>query len=72
MFDLKELKDSWGAPVVARQAVSKFSGGLLNPRTLANEDCLGTGPKGRFKLGKKVFYSVDSLIQWMRERSKEA
>lgn len=63
-FDLTTLADSWPAPLVSRnqQQLDKFSGGILNARTLANADCLGTGPKGRVRVGRKVAYPVDSLI----------
>ena len=49
-------------------AGNKFSGGILNARTLANADCLGTGPKGRVRVGRKVAYPVDSLIEWMQAK----
>jgi hypothetical protein len=68
--DFSELADAWGSPVVAREAVSKFSGGLLNPRTMANIDSLGSGPK-MVKLGRKRGYWVDSLIEWMNSRMDE-
>ena len=65
--DFSELADAWGSPIVAREAVSKFSGGLLNPRTMANIDSLGSGPK-MVKLGRKRGYWVDSLVEWMNSR----
>jgi len=68
--DLSKLKESWPSPYVSRDKVSEFSGGILNPRTLANLDALGIGPKGRIRVnGKKVAYSVDALVEWLEERS---
>jgi len=67
-FDFKKLKDHWGAPIVARDQVEKFSGGALNRRTLANLDSRGEGPRGRFKVGRKVCYSADALCDWIAER----
>lgn len=68
IFD--ELKRSWGSPIVARDQISRFSGGLLHPRTMSNLDSRGLGPKGRFRVGKKIAYPVDSVIEWLKERSE--
>lgn len=62
---IKSMADRWPASIVARHEVGRFSGGVLNPRTLANRDSLGTGPAGRFKIGKKTVYPVDSLIEYL-------
>lgn len=37
-YDLSALIKNWPSPIVAREEVGKFSGGLLNPRTMANQD----------------------------------
>jgi len=66
---INRLKQSWGAPLVAREKVGDFSGGVLNPRTLANADSLGVGPEGRVKFGRKVAYTVESLIDWMFQKN---
>lgn len=67
IFD--ELEAAWSAPIVARREVSKFSGGVLNPRTLSNLDSLGEGPP-RVKIGEKtVAYPTNSLVAWMRDRA---
>lgn len=55
-------------PVVARAAVPKLLGGLVSAGTLANEDSAGTGPAGRFYLGKKAAYEREALVAWLRER----
>lgn len=70
MTDFQFLKKHWPSGIVARTAVTEFSGGLLDAKTLANLDSLGEGPsKGR--LGRKIFYRVDDLISWMEARTKE-
>lgn len=43
-FSFKELSTKWPSPIVARAQVERFSGGLLNARTLANLDSIGEGP----------------------------
>lgn len=69
-FNFSALSDSWSAPIVARnqKALDLFSGGILNARSLCNADSLGTGPKGKLKMGNKVAYTVESLIEWMNSR----
>jgi len=67
--DLSKFKEKWPSPFVARTAIRDFSGGLLNEKTLANMDSAGTGPTGRFRVGRKIVYPVDSLISWMVARS---
>ena len=42
----------------------------IAPRTLANEDCLGTGPKEKVMCGRVCGYPRAALISWLRERSK--
>jgi hypothetical protein len=71
-FDLGILAKAWPSPVVARDQtqLDRFSGGILNARTLANLDCLGVGPPGRLKIGRKVCYPVLSLIKWMKSRQE--
>ena len=71
-FDLTALADKWQSPLVARdqRQLDKFSGGLLNARTLANADSLGIGPKGRVKVGRKVAYPVESLVAWMQSKAE--
>ena len=62
------LEDSWPSPFVARGQIEKFSGGLINARTLANLDSQGRGPEGRVKVGRKVAYPVKSVISWLESK----
>jgi len=59
-------------PVVARAAVPRLLGGLVSAGTLANEDSAGTGPAGRFYMGKKAAYGREELVAWLRERLSAA
>ncbi len=67
IFD--QLVMEWGCPLVARSEVRRFSGGLLNPRTLANLDVRGEIP-GKIMVGNRVAYQTAQLAGWMRERSR--
>ncbi len=64
------LADGWDSAFVARELVDKFSGGILNPRTMANNDCIGQGPEGRVRIGRKIAYPTASLIAWMESRAE--
>lgn len=68
--NLSALKESWPSPYVTREKITEFSGGILHPRSIANLDSLGLGPKGRIRVGRKIAYPIDELIQWMEERSE--
>lgn len=67
-YDLSALIKNWPSPIVAREEVGKFSGGLLNPRTMANQDAKKTGPAGKINMGRKVGYDVRLLVEWMQAR----
>ncbi len=68
--NFEDLKNRWPSSLVARQSIKEFSGGILNPRTMANLDSRGEGPKGRIRIdGRKVAYDVDELIAWLEARS---
>jgi hypothetical protein len=66
---LKTLADKWPSSIVARQEAKKFSGGIISEKSLANMDSKGEGPKGRFRIGRKIAYPVSSLIEWLESRS---
>jgi hypothetical protein len=64
------MGEKWPSAVVARQEVGRFSGGAVSPKHLANLDCQGEGPKGRFRLGRSVVYPVECLVDWLRRRAE--
>lgn len=69
-FDFNTLVDAWTAPLVARDQkhLDLFSGGLINAKSLANHDSLGTGPKVKVRIGNKVAYPKQALADWLRGR----
>lgn len=71
-FDLNSLADNWPSPLVARNQtqLDKFSGGLLNARSLANLDSLGQGvdPSGRVKIGRKIAYDKYALVRFLQAK----
>jgi hypothetical protein len=67
--NFQKLADAWHSPIIARTEISKFTGGAISDSYMANLDCLGLGPTGRFKIGRKVCYPVQSLISFLEERA---
>ena len=65
-----ELKKSWPSSLVARDQVGKFSGGVISSKYIANLDCRGIGPAERIRIGRKICYSVDSLVEFLAQKSK--
>lgn len=68
-IDLSAFAKAWAAPYVERQKIAEFSGGLIEPKSLANLDAQNKGPAGRIKVGKKVIYPVEELIRWLEGRA---
>ncbi len=68
---LTELEKSL-PPIFARKEVSKLTGGLVAPHTLANADSLGKGPNGRLLIGRHTAYNRNDFIAWLRTRIKPA
>ena len=68
--NLSPLAARWPSPFVAREKVGEFTGGIISPKTLANLDSSGGGPKGRITVGRKVAYPVAELIVWLESRAK--
>lgn len=65
----QEMLERWKSPIVARTSIAVFSGGLLNEKTIANYDSAGVGIAGRFRVGRKVVYPVQSVIRYLESRS---
>ena len=70
-IDLSSLKVRWPSSICARTEVPSFSGGIVSEKYLANMDSSGKGPKNRFRLGRKIVYHVDDLVEWLESRASE-
>lgn len=66
----EQMATKWPSAVIARAEVGKFTGGGISPKSLANYDSQGTGPREKFVIGRRVCYPVSALVQWLRENSK--
>lgn len=54
---------------VPRNKIGEATGGILHPRTCANDDSNGNGIKGRFRVGGKIVYPVSGIITRIREKA---
>lgn len=66
-MDIKSLLDRL-PPIIARAEVHKLLGGAVSPKTLANADSQGIGPKGRIKIGRRVAYETEALVAWLQSK----
>jgi hypothetical protein len=66
---LDSLADKWPSSVVARAELHKLTGGILNGRTMANCECREDSDSiPRFRTGKKVFYQVVDVIDFLKRK----
>lgn len=55
-------------PLIARKAVKWFTGGGLTPKTLANDDKKGKGPKTRKVIGEQIYYPREDFIDYLERK----
>ena len=56
-------------PLIARKAVKWFTGGGLSPKTLANDDKLGRGPRQRrLIIGEQVYYPREAFVAYLENK----
>ena len=67
-IDLSKMADRWPSPILHRNKVGEFTGGLISGRTMANLDSRGEGIEDRFYVGNKTGYFVESFITWLENR----
>lgn len=44
----------------------------LNPRTIANDDCLGIGPREKIYLGRVAGYPKAAFMEYLRRKARMA
>ena len=67
--NFSKMFEGWPSPLVARSEISQFCG-TLTPKTMANHDSQGTGPRGRVRIGRKIAYEKSALIAWIESRAE--
>jgi hypothetical protein len=69
---IDEILDLWARTfpaVFPRSAVTRLTGGIFNPRTLANHDSKGCGPKEAFVMNGKLCYRLESFLEYAKAHS---
>lgn len=74
----RKMFEDYTAPVISRDQIELWSGGLVRARTLANKDSLGIGIRGKFRCGRRIGYPIENVIEyleaqtdWMDEEPEE-
>lgn len=67
---LQKLAERWPSSLVARTEIKNFTGGIISERYIANLDSQGLGIEGRFRVGRKVCYPVDAVIEFLEQRAE--
>jgi hypothetical protein len=67
----QSMADRWPSSMVARTEIERFTGGIISEKYLANLDSQGRGPAGRVRIGRKIAYSVNSVIRFLESRATE-
>lgn len=65
---LNKLRLKWKSTIVPRTKFPDFTGGIYSKNYMANQDAAGTGPKDAFKIGNRVVYPIESVLDWLGER----
>ena len=55
-------------PIMARQEVPQYLGGVISSKTLANLDTAGMGPP-RIRIGRKIIYPTAEFLKWLSDRA---
>lgn len=65
------MLEKWPSALVAAPEVKKFTGGIMSGKTLANMASRGETVPKSVKIGNRRAYIATSLVDWLRERSKD-
>ena len=55
---------------IIREKIGQATGGLIKPKYAANLDSIGEGIKNRFKVGRKVAYPVNAVVEFLEKRAQ--
>jgi hypothetical protein len=54
--------------ILTRQKIHELTGGLISSKTLANLDSEGDGIQPRLRIGGKVAYPKEAVIEFLKRR----
>lgn len=68
----KEFEASW-PPIISREEIARYTGGLYTAGTMQVYDSKGIGVKNPVRLnGRKIGYSKQDLIDWLISHMEDA
>ena len=70
MSIFSKLKKYCPSEFIFREDISRITGGILNPHTMAQLDSQGSGIKNRIMIGRRVAYKIDDVIHWLEENTE--
>lgn len=56
-------------PLISRDMVADVLGLKISPKTLANHDCAGTGPRLRFQVAGRIVYPAAFFLEWVEKQN---
>lgn len=76
MIDFQKLREEYEKtwpPVIAREEIARYTGGLYQPATMEAYDARGIGVKNSIRFsGRKIGYPKQDLIDWLISRMEDA
>ena len=76
MIDLQKLREEYEKtwpPIIARDDIATYTGGLYSTGTMQVYDSKGIGVKNPVRLqGRKIGYPKQDLIDWLLSRMEAA
>ena len=66
----QSMAERWPSSMVARTEIERFTGGIISERYISNLDSQGLGPKGRVRVGRKIVYTVEAVIEFLEARAE--
>lgn len=70
MDELDRLKENWPSPFVSRDRIEEFTNGLFKQSSMNTLDARGDGISPRYRIGNKVFYEVEEVINWLKTKTR--
>ena len=68
---IRQAGDRYPSTFICRSEVPQFTGGIVTTGTLANLDSKKIGIPNAFRIGRRVCYPIESVVDWLISRLEE-
>ena len=68
---LKSIQEDWPSPLVARCKIHEFTKGSYKQNSMRVLDSSHKGINKRYRIGKAIFYKVEDVISWLKNKLGE-